>query len=589
MGSPFYFGPDEAPLFGHWHTANPASQRGLSAVICPPVGFDYVGTYRTFRNLAIKLADAGFDVLRFDYPGTGDSAGLPTDPGVGARWLASIGTAIETARAMSGSERVVVIGARLGGTMAAVAVQDLPSVETVVLWSPYRSGKAYVREVKALDALSGANDPLTGNDVSAAGFTLTASTTAELDRFDLHQVERLAAARLLVIERDDLDSDIKLVDRLSGWSPDVTIERTPGTGTAFTGPIASKPPVEIMDRIVGWLTEAHPVSERSVAAGSSRPSVAVVAPGVRERPFTVGGGKALFGILSEPDDGVPPEEAVIFLNSGADYHIGPHRIFVPLARECAAAGLLAFRFDLQGIGDSATSDSGGENVSYPDHAVADVNRAVAAIRHVHGVRRVLLVGLCSGGWHSIRAARAGLQVEGILAINPPLYYGRDEGKDEVLGHYEVTRYKQALGDRSKVTRLLTGRVSLAKVARVLGAELKRRVGGRLKSWFARAERDQTAADIKWLSQAGFPTLVVFSKADLGWFHFDLHLPLSVRRRRRAIDWVVVEHADHTFRPPTAKARLRELAHQFIAEWRAGEPSRRPVEPAAPAAGRSAAA
>ncbi len=569
MGSPFYFGPASAPLFGWWHAGNRASSRGVPVVICPPVGFDYVGTYRTFRNLALKLADCGFDVLRFDYPATGDSSGLPTDDGLGDQWVASIRTAVEVAREISGCRSVAVVGSRLGATMAGIAVRDLASVESLVLWSPYRSGKAYVREVKALDVLSGANDPVTGAAASAAGFTLTAPTAADLARFDLLAIERVRADRILVIERDDFDSDQKLLNRVAEWGPTVTADRTAGTGAAFTGPIASKPPVEIMERIAEWLTASHPVQAGYVAPSGARLSSVTMAPGCRERPFIVGDGKPLFGILSEPDGPGPAEEAVVFLNSGADYHIGPHRIFVPLARECAAAGLIAYRFDLQGLGDSAMSDSGGENVSYPDHAVADLGRAVAAIRRSTGVRRVLLVGLCSGGWHSIRAARAGLDVDGILAINPPLYYGREAGKDEVLGHFEVTRYRHALGDRSKLVRLLTGKVSLRKVARVLLADVRRRIGSRLRNWLARPAADQTAEDIRWLSKAAFPTLVVFSQADLGWFHFDLHLPVAVRRRRGAIDWVVVDHADHTFRPPTAKAKLRELALEFIVEWRKG--------------------
>ncbi len=569
MGSPFYFGPPGAPLFGWWHAGDPASRRGVPVVICPPVGFDYVGTYRTFRNLALRLADCGFDVLRFDFPGTGDSSGMPTDDGLAHQWLASIGTAVEAAREISGCRTVAVMGARLGATMAAVAARDLPFVESLVVWSPYRSGKAYVREVKALDVLSGANDPVTGAAVSAAGFTLTAETVAALAGFDLLAIDHVPADRLLVIERDDLDSDPKLLERVASWGPAVTADRTAGTGAAFTGPIASKPPIEIMDRIVQWLTMAHPVLGGTVAPTAARPSVVTIAPGCRERPFIVGDGKPLFGLLSEPEGPGPVEEAVVFLNSGADYHIGPHRIFVPLARECAAAGLLAYRFDLQGLGDSATSDSGAENVSYPDHAVADLGRAVAAIRRMTGVRRVLVVGLCSGGWHSIRAARAGLAVDGILAINPPLYFGRDEGKDEVLGHFEVTRYRHALSDRSKLVRLLTGKVSLRKVVRVLLADARRRIGGRLKKWSRRPAPDQTAEDIRWLSKADFPTLVVFSQADLGWFHFDLHLPVAVRRRRGSIDWVVVPHADHTFRPPTAKAKLRDMALEFILEWRKG--------------------
>ena len=46
--------------------------------------------HRTFRRLAEELAEAGIVALRFDYDGTGDSAGLQDDPDRVAAWLASI-------------------------------------------------------------------------------------------------------------------------------------------------------------------------------------------------------------------------------------------------------------------------------------------------------------------------------------------------------------------------------------------------------------------------------------------------------------------------------------------------------------------
>ena len=66
MDTPFYFGPEEAPLLGRWHPARLTARRGVVVVLCPPIGFEYNSIYRSFRNLAIQLAAAGFDVVRFD-------------------------------------------------------------------------------------------------------------------------------------------------------------------------------------------------------------------------------------------------------------------------------------------------------------------------------------------------------------------------------------------------------------------------------------------------------------------------------------------------------------------------------------------
>ena len=74
-----WFGPESRPLYG-W-VARPAGgvARG-GAILCPPMGEEGRAAHRTFRRLAEELADAGIVALRFDYDGTGDSAGLQDDP-----------------------------------------------------------------------------------------------------------------------------------------------------------------------------------------------------------------------------------------------------------------------------------------------------------------------------------------------------------------------------------------------------------------------------------------------------------------------------------------------------------------------------
>ena len=66
------------------------------------------------------LAASGWDTLRFDYYGTGDSAGDLIEANLGG-WEKDIEWAIEEARATSGANRVALIGLRLGANLAASA------------------------------------------------------------------------------------------------------------------------------------------------------------------------------------------------------------------------------------------------------------------------------------------------------------------------------------------------------------------------------------------------------------------------------------------------------------------------------------
>ena len=71
---------DERAIFV-WHHPPPASvRRGAAIVLCPPIGYEYMSAYPTVRILAERLAALGFDALRIDYDGTGNSTGDSQQP-----------------------------------------------------------------------------------------------------------------------------------------------------------------------------------------------------------------------------------------------------------------------------------------------------------------------------------------------------------------------------------------------------------------------------------------------------------------------------------------------------------------------------
>jgi len=143
---PLYFGTPERPLFGFYHPPAGSRVRGTGVVLCNPLGDDLIRAHRPFRHLAEELSAAGFPVLRFDFDGTGDSAGDERDPNRVATWRADVGRAAAELRARSGVERLALVGLRLGGTFAALGAADLGGVDTLVLWGAYDNGGAFVSE-----------------------------------------------------------------------------------------------------------------------------------------------------------------------------------------------------------------------------------------------------------------------------------------------------------------------------------------------------------------------------------------------------------------------------------------------------------
>ncbi len=146
--TPLFFGDPAAPLFGALNEPPAGAERGHGVLICPPIAQEHVRTHWALRQLASALARAGFHVLRFDWFGVGDSAGVGGEGGV-ARWVEDARDAAQELRDASGLRKISVVGLRLGATLAALAGRKLKP-QSLVLWDPILDGARYLRELAAL-------------------------------------------------------------------------------------------------------------------------------------------------------------------------------------------------------------------------------------------------------------------------------------------------------------------------------------------------------------------------------------------------------------------------------------------------------
>lgn len=144
------FGDRHRPLFGiRSEPTGPVRQTAV--LICPSWGMEYLRAYRASFLLAEQLSRQGFEVLRFDYSGTGDSAGNGGDARL-ENWIADIGSAASELRELSGCSKLCVLGLRLGALLAIRAIRDGLRADQLVLWDPPASGRAWVQELRQLEA-----------------------------------------------------------------------------------------------------------------------------------------------------------------------------------------------------------------------------------------------------------------------------------------------------------------------------------------------------------------------------------------------------------------------------------------------------
>lgn len=145
--NPFFFGRRDRALFGTLHPPRTRSGGRGGAVLCGPFGVEYMRSHRAFRQLTTLLTRGGYHVLRFDFGGTGDSAGEGEDQTLEA-WTEDVTTAVEELRDTAGLDQVTLVGLRLGAALALQAAGRAGGeVDRLVLWDPVAEGERWLAEV----------------------------------------------------------------------------------------------------------------------------------------------------------------------------------------------------------------------------------------------------------------------------------------------------------------------------------------------------------------------------------------------------------------------------------------------------------
>lgn len=440
LRTPFYFESRQQWLFAWLHHPVHTLHPDRAIMICPPIGHEQIHAHRSLRHLADALAAAGFPVLRFDYQGTGDSSGCDTDGERVTTWLTNVADARRWLIEQLGCTRISSVGLRLGATLAGLTSAEKP-FENLILWAPVVKGRSYSRELKSLSRASAGNAHTSATlpgEIEAAGFVLSDQTLRDLTNLDLLQVHPWCR-RALILARDDTPVETRLLEHLKCLGIETHRSVLPGYADMMVDPLTSRIPWKVITHIVDWLVACTEVTEQFHQAVSnwegtspapiSRASpvgdASLTQPRIHERVLRISQEPNLFGIVSR-DTEVNSEQLphIVMLNTGSIYRIGPHRLYVSLSRKLAAKGFPCVRMDLCGLGDSVTPNKERENDPYPATAFRDIDRTLQFLQTQFGVRRVVLLGLCSGAYAAFQAAAqlsSPLLIESVL-INPVTFH-----------------------------------------------------------------------------------------------------------------------------------------------------------------------
>lgn len=610
---PFYFGPDTRPLFGWLHRPErSASSNGeatrrpppVGVVLCAPFGYEGICAQRSLRHFGESLARAGIPALRFDYDGAGDSAGTDWDRERVASWVRSVRAAKDALRRDTGIGQVVLLGVRLGAALAALAALEQEDVAGFVALAPVISGRAYLRELKALQlALGLAPAPVETRSEKegvqeSIGFPITAETRSDLGVIDLGKLERPPAPAVLLIDRDDFAPNDKWSAHLSALGANVDHQRIAGYVEMMLDPHKALVPQTMIAAVVKWTSALRDrlveSGETHLGDGNTAPSASLAtetardeaefpsaAGGVRiiERAVFIDRDKRLFGILSQPspsDTGrtrARKQKAILWLNAGSIGHVGPNRMTVALARKWAGQGHIVLRLDVAGIGESLPYPGAQENIVYTDDSRRDTALALDYLRAL-GAAEVHAIGLCSGAYNAFKGAVAGQAFDGVVMVNPATFFWKPgmsldfEYRDSRVRR-EASRYSKAAFDPQSWLKLVRGKVKLKALAQVLSRRVASEADTRLRRVARKVGRplkDDLAAELEAVAKKQVGMFFVFADGDPGLELLTTAGGESVQtlRDKRALKLTVIEGPDHTFTPIWAQEKLASILDAHFA-------------------------
>ncbi len=478
-----YIADGDESIFATFHAAH-GPARAEAVLICPPFGWEDMCSYRGRREWACLLAAAGFPVLRIDFPGSGDSSGGPRDPERLRAWTDAVGASARWLSSTSGARRILAIGIGLGGAIAYRALSFGAPIDDLVLWGVSSRGRRHVRELRAFSYMESSHveqetatpptiEEAGDNALVVAGYVMSEDTQRELNELDLAEpdCERLASARVLMLERDGLAVDSRLKDSIERCGAEVTVASGDGYATMMMVELPHAVSAhQVFATVSSWLLSAEDPIEDDPGGGATPVSVDtdtssgyadIAMPGgkrVRETPITISHPLGDFvGILTEPV-GPALDLCAVWLNAGPQRRIGPNRMWVESARRWAMLGVRSVRIDLAAIGDTAGDSSALLDVrSYYTGTYLEQVRVVLDALEARGLpRRFLLGGLCAGAYWALSIANDDSRVSAVVALNPG-YIVYDGGLSNAMG--QGRRIVPMLLTRSTWSRVLRGQVT----------------------------------------------------------------------------------------------------------------------------------
>ena len=547
------------------------------------------------RRLADAFASDGYPTMRFSYPGTGDSCDLEATGNTPAEhwsaWQDSLQAAADWLRGATGARRLILVGLRIGATLATLASERRDDVAALVLLAPVLRGKSYIRQLCMEAQLETGVTIKPDEGLEFHELCLSADSVRLISAVDLQTSTLHAGVPVALFPQGASRLVAGCVEAWRRQGTTVECRGFDGLEPMLQQTIHGTTRMAELSDVTSWVRRTIPARPRLTEAtptGTQEP----LQPLATDQPICFGAQQRLFGILCRPRHAVS-DLAVIIGNTGRDPHYGVARFGVEFARALAAKGIASFRIDFAGLGDSI-GPAGQEDVLgdlFETDRSADISAAIDVLEG-YGYRRFAMHGLCSGAYHALHGAVADHRISALLLVNCPVFVWQAGDTVEQVARKLAApkQYAGKLWQREFWRRLARHEVELSRILRTQAVRLHERAEHRLFMGLERIglpPRSPARRAMATLARRRVRSLFLFAAGDPGIDAVEqacgahgAELPrfggtmqvvpgldhlLSGRQMRRTAAAAMIEflgepaHADTSLSPAEPAARLERLA------------------------------
>lgn len=458
------------PLYVMAHRAEDKSKGTI--VIAGPFAEEKKAAQRALVAAARSFAEAGYDVLRFDWRGTGDSGGEFAQADVSS-WLEDLRRVIKTAQQMSDAP-LTLLGLRFGAALCwQVAADENLSVENLILWEPITNGSSYARQNRQRSQIraqmtQGAEAKATQTTAGGFdfdGFFINEKLQDEMTKIDLQNSSLSNIKRLLLLQISGSPRLKKpfedLAERARQSSIETEIENV--AVEAFWSSIGLIDTSAVRERTLQWL-DKNASSQTFETRELELQKTTQTTSGIRAEVFAFpSGNEQVNGVLYVPQ-ATEIHRCVLLLHGWSGYRIGPGQLLSDTARELARNGFAAYSFDFRGRGESELDVSQASLNSM----IRDTTRAVAILREQFGWEKFTLLGLCSGGEVAIGASLSHTRIDSLVLWSAPVFSGAfDFARQARRSRNALQKYAQKLFLPETWSKLFSGSLNWKMIVRAL--------------------------------------------------------------------------------------------------------------------------